>query len=118
LQIRRGQEYPKSKSIKKGRISKEAKKEAFVSVLAFQTLSDRSLETPLSVIKNEVFVADFANLIPSFKNKRHLSHGVLDECIYHFFPFYQFDSFFYQLKDILWGLNLSLYVVLQSCGGL
>jgi len=45
LQIRRGHEYPKSKSIKKGKISKEANKEAFVSVLAFDTLSDMSLET-------------------------------------------------------------------------
>jgi len=45
LQVRRGQEYPKSKSIKKGKTSKDAKKEASVSVLAFQTLSDRSLET-------------------------------------------------------------------------
>jgi len=45
LQIRRGQGYPKSKSIKKGKISKKAKKEAFVSVLAFQALSDRSLDT-------------------------------------------------------------------------
>jgi len=35
LQIRRGQEYPKSKSIKKGKISKEAKRKGLCISLTF-----------------------------------------------------------------------------------